>query len=261
MYKWILLDVKDRIATLTLNHPTQGNAVPSDGYLEIVDAMNRCDKDDDVAVVVLTGAGKHFSAGGNIRKFQESIDSKAYLKEDIVRDTAKIVLSLRQCGKPTVAMVNGAAAGLGFGLALSCDFRIVTAKSKFVAAFSNIGLTGDTGIMFMLQRMVGLAKATELMMLGQPVPGEEALALGLANRLAPEGELEQVTLEFAKTLAARPLMALRYQKQLYYETFMRGYMDYAYREAQYMREASMTEDFAEAVSAFLAKRPPEFKGR
>ena len=172
--------------------------------------------------------------------------------------TGQASLALRKCRKPVIAMVNGTAAGAGCGLALGADFRIMTEESCLLTAFSNVALPGDTGCIYHLHQIVGLAKTIELMALSTPVYGEEALRLGLATRIAPEGKLEEETRAFAVKLLHRPLGAVAMQKQLYYEVFYRDYMAYSRIEAENLGKAGASADHREAVTAFLERREPSF---
>ncbi|NLW78914.1 MAG: enoyl-CoA hydratase/isomerase family protein [Ruminococcaceae bacterium] len=261
MYNGILYDVKDRIATITFNNPEEGNAMQFEVYQEIIAALAEADGDDNVAAVIVTGAGKNFCAGGNIRRFKRIIEDKTYIEQKSVRETVRLATAFMRCGKPVIGMINGAAAGLGMGLALACDFRIIAPSTKIVAAFINVALPGDTAIVYNLQRMVGMAKTREWMMTGATIDADEMMRLGLATKLVPEEELQSATLEYAQKLARRPLQAIRRQKQLIYETFYREMEPYGDREATYMRECSMTSDFEEATNAFLEKRRPSFTGK
>lgn len=260
MYKTILYEIENGIATLTLNRPEVGNAFVRESYLEIREVLTEASDDKNVRVVVLTGAGKHFSAGGDINRFKKLITSGEYLQKDNVMAAGMMAAGVKACNKPVIAMINNAAAGAGCSLALACDFRIVTPKSKLVMAFIKMGLSGDTCGLYYLERLVGVARATELMMTGAPVSGEQAVQLGLATRLVAEDRLREETYAFAKELAALPTFAIARQKQLAIETFYSDLREYAEREADYMVECSHTHDFAEAVDAFLEKRPPKFKG-
>jgi len=158
MYNGILYDVKDRIATITFNNPEEGNAMQFEVYQEIIAALAEADGDDNVAAVIVTGAGKNFCAGGNIRRFKRIIEDKTYIEQKSVRETVRLATAFMRCGKPVIGMINGAAAGLGMGLALACDFRIIAPSTKIVAAFINVALPGDTAIVYNLQRMVGMAE-------------------------------------------------------------------------------------------------------
>jgi len=261
MYKTILYDVKDNVATITLNRPDAGNAFIVESYLEIKAAFEAAGSDDNVRAVVLTGAGKHFSAGGDINRFKMLIETGEYLKKENIAHAGNMALSIRKCYKPVVAMINGAAAGAGCSLALACDFRVVTPKSKLVMAFVKMGLSGDTGGLYYLQKLVGIAKATQLMMTGDAVGGEEALRLGLATVLAEEDKLMEETYALAGKLAASPTFSIMQQKKLIYEAFYADFAAYSEKEAECMVKCSRTGDFAEAVYAFLEKRPPNFSGK
>ena len=260
MYETILYQVEHNIATLTLNRPEVGNAFAKESYAEVREALERASEDPAVRVVVITGAGKHFSAGGDIHRFKHLITTGVYLQRENVMAAGRMAARIKTCNKPVIAMVNGAAAGAGCSLALACDFRVLTPKSKLVMSFVKMGLSGDTGGMYYLERLVGVARATELMMTGAPVSGTRALELGLANRLAGEGSLAEETYALARELACAPTFALARQKQLIMETFYADLKEYAEHEAAYMVDCSHTKDFAEAVDAFLEKRPPEFTG-
>jgi len=261
MYDNILYTVNDNIATITLNRPESGNAFIVECYHEVHTAMQAAAKDDNVRAVVITGNGKHFSAGGDINRFKMLIETKEYIKKENVAAAGTMAKSVIQCPKPVIAMINGAAAGAGCSLALACDFRVVTSKSKLVMAFVKVGLSGDTGGLYYLQKLVGIAKATELLMLGDVVTGEEALKLGLATKLAEDDKLEEETYNLAKRLASAASFAISRQKKLIYETFYTDLSIYSEKEADYMVECSKSADFAEAVDAFIEKRTPKFTGK
>lgn len=259
----ILIEKKNRVATITLNRPEVGNAFAKESYAEVSQALQDLGQDENVGAIVITGAGKNFSAGGDIKRFQTLLDSKEYIQAADIRKAGDMAMEVRKCPKPVVAMLNGAAAGAGAGLALACDFRFGTAKSKIVLAFINLGLAGDTHAMYALVRLVGTGKALEIMALGDPVGGEEGYRLGLFTKVCAEGELAEETLTFAQRLATKPTLALAKQKQLLLETFYGSEQIAAYHklESELMSACSYTEDFAEAVNAFLAKRAPVFKGK
>lgn len=260
-YQEIIVKREDKVATVTFNRPQFGNAFALATYGEVIDAVEKLGRDDSVGAIVLTGAGKHFSAGGDINRFKELIETKVYLVPENVKTAGKMAMTVRRCPKPVIAMVNGAAAGAGCSLALACDFRIVTPKSKFVMAFVNMGLSGDTGGMYYLQKLMGTGKTVEMLMTGAPLSGEEAVRIGLASKLADGEQLEAETYAFAKQLANKPLVALRHQKELLNEFFYGDLEAYTEKEVEYMVDCSHSADFAEAVYAFLEKRPPSFTGK
>ena len=254
MYEHIKLAVTDNIATITIDRPASNNALNAQMFRDLISTAEHCDADDAVKVIILTGAGKNFSAGGDIKEMA-SFDFISY---DLSILTGQASLALRKCKKPVIAMVNGAAAGAGCGIALGADFRIMTEESCLLTAFSNVALPGDTGCIYHLHQIVGLGKTLELMAFSAPVYGEEALRLGLATKLAPEGKLLEEAEAFAKKLLRRPLAAIAMQKQLYYEVFYRDYMSYSRIEAENLAKAGASADHREAVTAFLEGRKPKF---
>lgn len=254
--------LEDGIATITINRPEFSNALSKDLYGELKDYFEQCGEDDTVRAVVLTGAGKHFSAGGDIKRFKRLIETEEYLREDNVSQAGAMGAAIRRCPKPTIAMVNGTAAGAGCSIALACDFRVVSPSSRFVMAFIKMGLSGDTGGIFYLTKLVGVGKATEMLMLGTPVDGKEALRLGLASRMAEHDDaLQAEAHRLAAKLAASPLQAIQRQKALINTFFYQELEAFTRQEVAYMVECSQTEDFKEAVYAFLEKRPPNFRGQ
>ena len=261
MYTTILYEVKDNIAVITLNRPDVGNAMIPDSYREIRQAFETAGNDAEVRAILITGAGRFFSAGGDINRFKNLIESKEYLREENIMAAGQMALAAKLCPKPIVAMINGAAAGAGCCLALACDFRVMTAKSKLSMAFIKLGLSGDTGAMYHLEKLVGVAKAAELMMTGDIIAGEEAYRLGLTNVLAGDEQLAEEAFALARKLAQGATAGITKQKQLIKEFFYADFENYIKKEAQFMADSSRTDDFAIAVDAFLEKRQPEFTGR
>ncbi len=260
-YKQILLDVKDKIATITLNRPQFGNALARDSYGEIRSAVETCEKDEGVRAIVIRSTGKHFSAGGDIHRFKQLIDSKEYLNEDNIMYAGRMTTAIRRCEKPVIAMVQGIATGAGCSLAVACDFRVATPGTKFIMGFVRLGLTGDTGSMYFLYKLLGVAKASEMLMLGDPVNGEDAFRMGLVSRLVGDDQLEAETYALARRLADSPTQSIRLQKRALMEFFYQDLDAYSVRESEYLAQTSRTADFEEAVNAFLGKRPPVFSGK
>lgn len=261
MYKTILFDIANEKATITINRPEVGNAFDQTTYAEIASALHICDEDASVRVVVITGNGKHFSAGGDINSFKANIDAGRALDRELIKNTGMMANAARTCSKPIIAMINGAAAGAGCGLALACDFRVMEESSKLVFAFINMAFPADTALAYLLREFVGMAKTTEFMALGSTVGGKEALGLTLTTRLAAPGKLQEETDKLAEELLNKPTLAIGQQKALYYEFYYRDLLAFNEMEATAMRKASMTEDHKEAVYAFLEKRKPNFKGK
>ena len=261
MYRDILIDIQKKVATIRIDRPAVSNALAKTTYGEIKDAVQELEHDDQVGCIVLTGVGKNFSAGGDIVRFKQLIEEKVYLNEEDIDRAAEMSKAIRLCSKPVIAMINGVATGAGLSVALACDFRTGTPKSKLIMAFIKMGLSGDTGSIFFLNKLLGVGRASELIMTGRPVSGEEAYQLGLINRLAKEGELEAETYYFAEDLANSPLFAIARQKELINRFFYQDLDVFTQSETKAMAACSRTRDFEEAVNAFLEKRTPHFLGK
>ena len=260
MYTTILVDIKDKIATITFNRPEAANAYTPDTNAELRRALELLGDDDDVGVIVITGKGRHFSAGGDIHRMKRQIDEGAFIPRAGIINDGMLGYALRKCGKPIISMINGAAAGAGASIAVASDFRVMTDRSKIIMSFVKMGLTGDTGSFYYLYKLVGAAKMTEMVMLGDIMNGTEASKLGIAY-LAADDELEKVTYDLAKRLAAMPTYALKRIKQNILETLYAEAPALMYREADAMYDSSQTHDFEEAVNAFIEKRDPVFTGK
>jgi len=261
MYEHILVEKENQVGTIILNHPETANAFAIESYVEVKQAIEEFGLDPQVRVIVITGNGKHFCAGGNIKRFKENVDSGTPLPQANIIKAGAMSDAVLRCPKPVIAMINGVAMGAGCALALACDFRVIAAEGKMGSAFINMAFSGDTGIMYFLYHILGAAKAMELMALGTPVSGEEALRLGLVTRLAPSKDtLQEVTQQLVNELLAKPTGAIARQKRLHYEFFKRDFLQFNIREADYMNECSRSADHKEAVNAFFEKRKPEFTG-
>ena len=238
-YQYILIDVKDRIATVTINRPEYSNAFARESYYEIADAMNTLGARDDVGVIVITGAGKHFSAGGDIKRFKMLVDTKTYLKAEDIEAVS--------------AMINGVATGAGLSCALACDFRIVEPSSKMIMAFVNMGLCGDNESIYTLTRLLGPDKAELMMMTGDAYKGEQCVKIGLAT-----GKLAETTYALAAKLAAKSSTAHASQKRLIRKYFYGDMEKFAKDEGMEIAANSRQPDFTEAVNAFIEKRIPVY---
>ena len=258
-YGSILVEQKDRIATITFNRPEYANAYTEETNIELRNALDALDEDTDVGCIVITGKGKHFSAGGDIYRMKRQIEERTYMPKTNIINDGMLGYAVRRCGKPIVAMINGAAAGAGASLAVACDFRVMTQKSKIIMSFVNMGLSGDTGSIYNLYKLVGAAKMTQMIMLGERMNGQEAADLGIAY-LAEEGQLEQVTYDLASRLAAMPTFAIKCIKRNLLNTIYADIPKLAFMEADAMWDCGRSHDFEEAVNAFIEKRTPTFTG-
>lgn len=261
MYKEILFEVNNGIATITFNRPEFANAIGDYTVDETVDALNKCGQDDNIRAVILTGAGKMFSAGGDISKFKRDMDRGEFLTSDYVAHCGRIPMAIRECPKPVIAMINGSAAGGGLAIALACDFRVMTEKSKLVSAYIGLGFCGDMGQIKFFQSFIGVSRTTEILMLSKAINAQEALDLGLCNRVCEVEKLKDTTMELAIALSHQPTQAIAKQKQLFNEFFYGDLEEFILREAKYMEELARTQDHREAVNAFIEKRKPNFIGK
>ena len=249
------------VATITLNRPDKLNAINDPMRQGLMGALDSLERDREIRVAVITGAGRGFCAGGDIQNMIElregyhSAIFRAYLEAGHA-----VVRRIREIPKPIVAAVNGSAAGAGMNLALACDLRIASQNATFAQAFSRLGLHPDWGGTFSLPRMVGMGKALEIFWLGDPVPAEEARRIGLVNFVVPQESFVAETEGLATRLAAAPPLPMALLKQALYErvqTELERVMD---NELQAQMKCFESEDFTEGLRAFTEKRSPKFGG-
>lgn len=257
-YKEIEVSFDKRVATVAFNRVENLNSFSAALKRECIDAFNQLADDDSVGAIVLTGNGKHFCAGANITELKENIDKGDCITFPQAGLTIDWVRAIRRCLKPVIAMVNGAAMGGGAAIASACDYRFMQPSSKFGMAFINMGLSCDSSSMYSLSRIVGYAKALELIMSGEVTKGVEAEKMGWA-RLTEEGKLAEETYAFAHMLSNKPGMALARDKQMANAIFWADHETYEALEIPYVVACGQSHDHKEGVNAFLEKRTPEFK--
>ena len=261
-YKCLLYEVKDGIATLTLNRPERLNALGDTLRDDLQDAITRA-SDDDVRVIIVTGAGKGFCSGGDVKAMSERKESGSGrpLMEKVAPGRDRTVLALRDCPKPIIAAVNGAAAGAGMNLALACDMRLASTAAKFAQAFVKRGLHPDWGGTYFLPRIVGTARACEMIFTGEVIDAPEALRLGIVSAVHAPEELMPAALSLARKMADGPPIAIRLAKRAIYHN-----LDCDLRQALEFETFAQnicfdTEDAAEGIKAFVEKRAPSFRGK
>jgi len=259
-----LEQVKDGVAILTMNRPERLNAM-SRPMLEAMEAaLGRLAGAPEIGAVVLTGAGRAFCAGGDVKAMAEGAEvAGGSLEERAQQLRARMEVSrwLHEMPKPTIAMVRGAAAGAGLSLALACDLRVASDTAKFTTAFAPVGYSGDFGGSYFLTRLVGTARARELYFTAELLDAARALAIGLVNRVVPDAELETETLGLAGRLARGPRIAHRYIKRNMNAAESGTLAELLDLEAWHQTRTGLTEDHREAARAFVEKREPLFHGR
>ena len=260
-----LLERKEgRVAVLTMNRPDRLNAMSGPMLDAMLEALHRLAGDPDTGCVILTGAGRGFCAGGDVKAMAEGTefpDSTMEGKAQQLRAKMETSRLLHEMPKPTIAMVRGPAAGAGLSLALACDMRIASDTVKMTSAFANVGYSGDFGGSYFLTRLVGTAKARELYYTADKVDAAEALALGMVNRVVPDDQLEVETMALAEKMANGPRIALGYMKRNMNAAETGSLRDCLDLEAWHHTRTGMTEDHKEAAQAFVDKRTPVFKGQ
>jgi 2-(1,2-epoxy-1,2-dihydrophenyl)acetyl-CoA isomerase len=259
----VLLEVVDAVATITFNRPEAMNSLDEATKEALLAAVLRVADDPAVRCVVLTGTGRAFCVGQDLKQHIEILhsDSGDALFRTVDEHYNPIVSALVAMPKPVIAAVNGVAAGAGASLAFACDLRILSETAGFNLAFANVALSCDTGSSFTLQRLVGKAKAIELLYFPRTVPAEEALELGLATRVVPSAELADEVHELATRLAAGPTVALGAMRQSVEYAAGHDFADALAFESSQMTRTGATADHAAAVAAFIAKETPVFEGR
>src|SRR5215218_897172 len=262
MDQHLIETISDDVATLRLNRPDRLNALSApiiDGLLE---ALPRLAADSSVGAIVLTGAGRAFCAGGDVKRMADEPDERN-APDAVAKLRARMEISrlLHEMPKPTIAMVNGAAAGAGLALALACDVRIAGESARFVTAFAKVGFSGDFGGSYFLSKLVGTGKARELYFTAEPLDAAQALALGIVNRVERDAELAAATMEFAQKLTRGPRVALARMKQNFNAAENGSLAALLDLEAEGQVATGRTEDHKEAARAFVEKREPVFRGR
>jgi enoyl-CoA hydratase/carnithine racemase len=254
-------DAAAKVAVITLNRPERLNALTFEVYAELRDTFRAIDREPGVRAVVLTGAGRGFCSGGDVEEIIGALlDRSPEELHRFTRMTCDLVLAIRRCRLPVVAALNGTVAGAGAVIAAACDFRIAAPSAKIAFLFTKVGLSGaDMGAAWLLPRLVGLSRATELLMTGEFIDAETAHRIGLYHRVVPQDDLQREALDLAAKLARGPAAALAVTKDaLNREAGMdlEAALDF---EARVQADLMLGEDFKEAYQAFKAKREPKFR--
>ncbi len=256
----ILYEKINGVGKITLNRPKAFNSFNREMAFEVQNALDDCEKDDTIRAIYLTGNGKAFCAGQDLKEVTNPEINPGF-KKILEQHYNPIIMRLRHIEKPIVAAVNGVAAGAGANIALACDIVVAHEKVTFIQAFSGIGLVPDSGGTFFLPRLVGFQKALALAMLGDKVGAEEAERMGMIYKVLPLESFADDAFAVAEKLVKMPTKGLALTKRLFNESLTNDLKTQLDLEGKLQIEASETEDYEEGVKAFLEKRKPSFKGK
>jgi 2-(1,2-epoxy-1,2-dihydrophenyl)acetyl-CoA isomerase len=258
----VLLESREGpIVTLTLNRPERLNALDSELPTALKDALTRVSKDTSVNVVILTGAGRAFCAGGDLMAIAKGRARQDITElEPILRSGMEVILKLRSMPQPAIAAVNGPAAGAGMNLALACDLRVATEEAVFGQNFAKVGLFPDYGGTHLLPRLVGPAKAAELFYTGDMIDAQTALHLGIVNHVFPADRFQAGLESLAAKIATGPQLAIRAVKKTIFGREQKALAEALEREVEHELKCFHSQDCQEGINAFLEKRPPIFRG-
>jgi len=260
-YQNLLLDRTDAIATITLNRPEAYNALNLALGRDLFHAALEVDEDPSIRCVVVTGAGKAFCGGGDVKEFAANLPRIGALVKELTTYVHGAVSRLVRSAKPVVVAVNGIAAGGGFSLALAGDLVIAAESARFTVAYSKIGATPDVSSTYFLPRLVGVRRAFELYLTNRALSAREAADWGLVTRVVPDGALAGATTALARELAEGPTRAFGAAKLLFQQSTHESLETQMELEARAIAASGLTEDFREGVTAFAAKKTPTFRGR
>ncbi len=255
----IILKIEDSIAFITLNRPEVFNSFNREMALLMQDTLDQCAKDDNIRAIVITGSGKAFCAGQDLKEVTTPELNPGFRKI-LEEHYNPIVERIRNIEKPVIAAVNGVAAGAGANIALACDIVVASENAAFIQAFSKIGLVPDSAGTFFLPRLIGFQKASALMMLGDKVGAQEAFEIGMIYKFYAVALFEEEVQKLAVTLSKMPTHALALTKKLLNKSMMNNLQEQLALESDLQIDASASNDYQEGVNAFMEKRTPEFKG-
>ncbi len=258
-----VLETRDgAVLTLTMNRPDRLNALDTELATGLVEALKRGSEDAEVRAIVLTGAGRGFCSGGDLKVLRDARQRNAAAElKAILHAGSEIVLTMGLMPKPVIAAVNGPAAGAGMNLALACDIRIASEHATFAQSFARVGLMPDFGGTWLLPRLVGPSRATELFMTGDTLTAEDAERMGIVDHVVEHESLAQETAAMAARLAAAPPLVVRAIKKVLHGSHIEEIRTALREEEKLQEECYRSEDCAEGLNAFFEKRAPKFKGR
>jgi enoyl-CoA hydratase/carnithine racemase len=260
-YETLLFEKKEQIGILTFNRPEKLNAFNRQAFKDFIEALGEIDKDNEVRVLIITGAGRAFSAGLDLEEAQKGPDKDALQMVPLQGTVPWIPHIIRNMRKPVIASINGHAVGAGFTIALSCDIRIASEDVKLGAAFVRVGLMPELGSTYTLPRLIGIAKACELVFTGKMVGAEEAKEIGLVNQIVPRDRLMEETMKMATEIAQAAPIPLQLAKKALYQGLDSDLIAQIHFEQLGQSTCFKSDDFKEGIRAFIEKRKPVFKGK
>ncbi|MFH1487015.1 MAG: enoyl-CoA hydratase-related protein [Chloroflexota bacterium] len=262
-YRELIFSLTDGVAVITLNRPEKLNALGPTLRTSLTEALKEVADNDAIRVMVLTGEGDAFCSGADVGAYAEQIKGARVepTRGSFLNLRGTFGLAIRNLDKPTIAAVNGVAAGAGFSLALACDIRIASEKARFTLAFIKRGLVPGNGATYLLPRLIGSSRACRLAFTGDTIGAGEAERIGLVDRIVPHDELQTAAMELAQRIAKLPPIALAFTKRAIYSGMESTFESQLQYEAYAQNICRTTEDYREGVASFLEKREPVFKGR
>jgi enoyl-CoA hydratase/carnithine racemase len=257
----VLYKVEESIAIISFNRPRVKNAFSEEMIRLLFESLDQARQDESVKGIILTGKGDAFCAGGDVREMVDGKLRSWAMKHFLWEGVHRIVLLLEDLDKPVIAAINGAATGAGMGLAIMCDLRVCSERARFAESYIKMGLVAGDGAAYFLPRLIGLPKALELMLTGELLTADQALQIGLVNKVVPHDLLKAEAFKLMTKITANPPLAVRMMKRAVYQAqtgSLRNHLDYISSQISLLTE---TEDHLEAARAFVEKRKPIFKGR
>jgi 2-(1,2-epoxy-1,2-dihydrophenyl)acetyl-CoA isomerase len=260
MYNTILFAIENGVCSITLNRPEVFNSFNEELSADFIDALKKANKDEAIRVIIISGSGKAFCSGQDLKDIKNSTDTRS-ISDSVIRRYNPMILAIREMAKPVICKLNGVAAGAGASLALACDIIIAAETASLIEVFANVGLVPDSGSSFFLPRIVGYNKAFELITLASKVTAKEALDLGIIYKVVAPEELNNAVNELAQRYASGPTKTYGMIKKMLNKAYTANLSDMLQYEAQCQDIAGKSEDYKEGVAAFIEKRKPAFKGK
>jgi len=259
-YTTLLFDVRDHIAHITLNRPQAANSINEEMGRDLMHAVLRCDEDPEIRAVMISGAGKMFCGGGDLKDFHSRGKDLPYYIKEVTTYLHAGMSRMMRMEPPVIAAVHGAVAGAGMSIAIACDIVVAAESTRFMVAYTRVGLTPDGSATYFLPRMVGLKRALELTLTNRMLSAQEAFEWGIVNRVVPDKELLAQARAMAAQLAAGPTRAFGISKRLLHSGWTETLETQMEHESESIANSARTSDAREGITAFLEKRSPKFKG-